>query len=82
MADTPKLARPDDTWEGFANWRGPRGTAIDSWANQVRQIHAAIAEREEKRRERNKNYRTRPAINWRLDCLADLLVVLEGQPRV
>jgi len=82
MGARPKLERPNELWEGFGNWRGPRGTAIDSWTNQVRQIHDAIDEREQKRRKADKDYRSPPAILWRLDCLADLLVVLEGQPRL
>lgn len=82
MSEAPSLERPDDTWEGFTNWRGPRGTAIDSWTTEVRGIRDAIQEREEQRRSKDRNYRSPASVLWRLDCLGDLLVVLEGQPRL
>lgn len=82
MTPDGKLERPNDLWDDQPNWRGPRGTAIDSWAREVKAIKEAIEQREAQRRAKDKKYRTPALVHWRLDCLHDLLVCLEGQPRL
>jgi hypothetical protein len=79
MTTKPRLERPDELWQGFSNYRGPRGTAIDSWTTEIRKIRAAIEQREAELKKKDKRYKTPAMTSWRLDCLHDLLFILEGQ---
>lgn len=76
-AEPPDLERPNDLWDNYRSWHGPKGTNCDAWAREVRKIIQAIEAREDQRLKSDAKYRTPAMVRWRLDCLEDLMLVLE-----